>query len=286
MTVLITGANAGIGKEAALKYAENGYEVILFCRSGERGKHAQKDIIEKSGNSKVYLFVCDMSSQASIKKAADQVKKQFTKIDVLINNAANFNLSIKKAVLTNEGIEQIWATNHLGPYLLSHLLINQIKKSEKKRIINICSKGILSMPFLKINFEDPGFIQKKKYSIVKSYYQSKLAQEMTTIALAEKFRSDNIKVNAIKVTAVKLDPNRLPEISGFMLKIYKMKMKFSLEPAKMAETYFWLGDSKEADTITGAVINKHNKKVKFAPSAGKSDSRMKLIELSNKQTGL
>ena len=157
MRVLITGANSGIGKEAAVKYAENNYEVIMFCRNREKGESAKADVIKKTGNGTISLIICDMSSQKSIRSAVDTIKAQYDSIDVLINNAANFDLTISEAVTTAEGFEQIWATNHLGPYLLSHLLVDLLKKGDGKRIINICSKGILAYPFININFEDLAF---------------------------------------------------------------------------------------------------------------------------------
>ncbi len=286
MRVLITGANSGIGKEAVVKYAENNYEVIMFCRNREKGESAKADTIKKTGNEKLSLIICDMSSQKSIRSAVDTIKSQYESIDVLINNAANFDLTISEAVTTAEGFEQIWATNHLGPYLLSHLLVGLLKKGDGKRIINICSKGILAHPFININFEDPGFLRSSKYSVAKAYYQSKLAQEMTTVSLSEKLRDSQITVSAIKIPAVKVDVSRLPDLSKFKLKIYNMKMKNSLEPSRMAEAYFWLGNSEDAKLMSGKIINENNKKVKFASAVNKIENRRKLVELSNKQTGL
>jgi NAD(P)-dependent dehydrogenase (short-subunit alcohol dehydrogenase family) len=286
MRVLITGANSGIGKEAAVKYAENNYEVIMFCRNREKGESVKAAIIRKTGNEAISLIICDMSSQKSIRSAVDTIISQYDSIDVLINNAANFDLTISEAVTTAEGFEQIWATNHLGPYLLSHLLVDLLKKGDGKRIINICSKGILAFPFIKIYFEDPGFLKSSKFSVAKAYYQSKLAQEMTTVSLSDKLRDSQITVSAIKVPAVKVDVSRLPDLSKFKLKIYKMKMKNSLEPSRMAETYFWLGNSEEAKMMNGKIINENNKEVKFASVVYKIENRRKLVELSNKQTGL
>lgn len=286
MRVLITGANSGIGKEAAVKYAENNYEVIMLCRNRKKGESAKEEIIKKTGNEILSLIICDMSSQKSIRSAVDTIKSQHDSIDVLINNAANFDLTISEAVKTAEGFEQIWATNHLGSYLLSHLLVDLLKKGDRKRIINICSKGILAFPFIKINYDDPGFFRSSKYSVVKAYYQSKLAQEMTTVSLSEKLKDSQITVSAIKIPAVKVDASRLPDISKFKLKIYKMKMKHALEPSRMAETYFWLGNSEDAKMMNGKIIDENNKEVKFVSAVNNIENRKKLVELSNTQIGL
>lgn len=135
MRVLITGANSGIGKEAAIKYATNNYEVIIVCRSEKRGEIAKNEIIKKSGNKNVTLYICDMSSQKSIRELMRKIKEKYNSLDVLINNAANFDLTISEAIKTSEGYEQIWATNHLGPFLLSRLAVDLLKNGEKKELL-------------------------------------------------------------------------------------------------------------------------------------------------------
>jgi NAD(P)-dependent dehydrogenase (short-subunit alcohol dehydrogenase family) len=98
-------------------------------------------------------------------------------LDVLIHNAATFDIRQKERVLTEEGIEKVWATNHVGPVLLTDLLLPAVKRSEQGRIITISSKGLISYPFLRVDLADAEFAR-RKFSVQKAYYQSKLAQVM------------------------------------------------------------------------------------------------------------
>ena len=115
---LITGANSGIGKEAAVLIAQQDYKVIIACRNSKKGKEALSDIKQRSGNDSVELRIVDMSLQESIKKLSENLHREYHKIDVIIHNAAIFDITQKKPIITNEGVETVWATNHIGPVLL------------------------------------------------------------------------------------------------------------------------------------------------------------------------
>ena len=158
---------------------------------------------------------------------------------MLIHNAAIFDITQKDVVYTNEDIEAVWATNHLGPTLLTNLLLDAIKNSEQGRIISIASKGLKAKPFLKIDLEDPEF-RKKKFSIVDAYYQSKRAQVMYTYWLAKRLKDTNITANCIQVPAVQVDIGKYLNLPSIMIFLYSLKSKFALSPEEMAETYTYL----------------------------------------------
>jgi len=176
---VITGANSGIGKAAAVQIAQQGHQVVMACRSRERGEAALQDVRRESGSDLVELMVLDMSSQASIRAFAAAFLAQYAVCDVLIHNAAAFDIRQKARKVTDEGIESIWATNHVGPVLLTNLLLEALQRSEQGRVITISSKGLAVYPFLKVDLADPEFKQ-RKFSVHKAYYQSKLAQVMYT----------------------------------------------------------------------------------------------------------
>ena len=248
---VITGANSGIGKAAAIQIAQKGYRVIMACRNQERGEAALQDVKQQSGSDAVELMLVDMSSQASIRAFAAAYLAKYAVLDVLIQNAAMFDINQKEIVFTDEGIERVWATNHIGPVLLDSLLLDALKRSEQGRIITISSKGLVVYPFLKINLEDPEF-RNRKFSVQKAYYQSKQAQVMYTYWLAEKLKDTAVTVNAIRVTNVQIDVDaRYPTTNKWMRKMYSMKSKFSITPAQMAETYTYLATSPEVATTTG-----------------------------------
>lgn len=260
---IITGANSGIGKAAAIQIAREGHQVIMACRNPERGEAALQDVRQESGNDTVELMVVDMSLQASIKAFAAQFLAKYEVLDVLIHNAAAFDIRQKERKLTSEGVELIWATNHVGPVLLTDLLLHALKRSEQGRVITISSKGLVVYPFLKVDVADPEFVH-KKFSVQKAYYQSKLAQVMYTYWLADQLRETAVSkssatnsgqavtVNSIRVTNVKIDVDtRYPDMPKWKRKMYSLKSKSSISPEQMAETYTYLALSHEVSKTTG-----------------------------------
>lgn len=258
---IITGGNAGIGKAAAVQIAQKGWRVIIACRSEERGETALADIKQQSGNDGVELAIVDMSSQASIRAFAVAFSAKYDRLDALIQNAAIFDISQKEAQYSDDGIETIWATNHLGSVLLTDLLLEKLKAAEQGRVINIASKGLMVKRLLKIDLDDPEFRQ-KKFNPTNAYYQSKRAQIMYTYWLAEKLKETAVSVNCISVTAVKIDIAKYPDISRWMKWAYKLKSKFSLSPAEMAETYTWLATSDDVSQISGKQFDEKRKEVR------------------------
>jgi len=274
---LITGANSGIGKAAAIQLAQLGFYVLIGSRNKERGLSAVNDIKDKSKSDLVELIEIDMSLKASILTATKQINDRFKKLDVLIHNAADFDLSRKKPILTNEGIETIWATNHIGPIFLTIQLMDLIKKSEQGRIITVASQGLMLHPRLTIDLKDPEY-KARNFSVSKAYYQSKLAQVMYTYWLAENLSDTLITVNCIRVTNVKIDIKRYPNLSGLMKFMYSIKSLFSISPDEMAKTYMYLATSPDLNRTTGKYFNKKNKIVN---SSAYSKDEKNIEELMN-----
>ena len=167
--VIITGGNSGIGYQAARQLAEKGWSVTLFCRRQEAAEQACEEIRQQTGNPHVDYILADLSDMKSVRKAAEQYIQKEDVLDVLINNAADFDLSVKKPILTKDGLEKQFATNVVAPFLLSFLLKGLLEKSESGRIINISSQGLMLYPFMKLDFEN--LTGQKHYSPAKTYYQ-------------------------------------------------------------------------------------------------------------------
>ena len=258
---IITGGNASIGKAAAIQIAQKGYRVIIACRSQDRGAAALADIKRQSGSDAVALMLVDMSSRASIRAFADAFTAKYGRLDVLIQNAAVFDISQKEPQYSDDDVEIIWATNHLGPVLLTDLLLDLLKQSEQGRVITIASKGLMAVRRLKIDLDDPEF-RHKKFSVTKAYYQSKRAQVMYTYWLAEQLRETAVSINCIRVTAVKLNLNKYPNIPRWVKWAYKLKSTFALTPAEMAETYTWLATADELNGISGKQFDEKHKEVR------------------------
>lgn len=277
--ILITGANSGIGKAAALQLAEQGHRVILGCRNRDRGESALKEIEETTGKDSAELLVIDMSLQSSIRRAAEEVLKKFSGLDAVIHNAAAFDITQKKPVYTAEGVESVWATNHVGPVLLTELLLAALKKSGAGRIITVASKGLVMHPRLTVDFKNPEF-RNRPFSVPKAYYQSKLAQVMYTYWLAENLAAAGITANCVRVTNVKIDlDNRYRNISKAARFVYALKSKGSITPEEMAKTYVRLAVSDEAAELTGKYIDKNQKEVSsssWSMNKGNIDALMTL----------
>lgn len=278
---IVTGGNAGIGYESVKQLLEKECYVIMACRNEERGNDAYNNIKKEFPDSSLELCVVDMGEQSSIKQFSKYLHEKFNRVDVIIHNAAIFNITQKKPILTAENIESVWAINHLGPVLLNNQIIDLLKNSDNGRIITISSQGLIAKPFLKIDFEDPEF-KNKKYNIVNAYYQSKLAQVMYTYWLAKELMDTNITVNSIRVTAVKIDINRHPELSNFMKWVYKQKAKKSISAFEMAKTYTYAALSNELAKKSGVYINEKNKFVKSNTYTNNPENINKLINLTRK----
>lgn len=231
--VIITGGNSGIGYQAAKQLAEKGWSVTLFCRRKEAAEQACEEIRQKTGNGHVDYILADLSDLESIKRAAEQYIQKEDALDVLINNAADFDLSVKKPILTKDGLEKQFATNVVAPFLLSTLLKGLLEKSESGRIINISSQGLMLYPFMKLDFEN--LAGQKHYSPAKTYYQNKLALLMLSLYMRKWWKG--IKIQAIRVTNVRVDMRRYDHLSAFMKNLYKIKSKFSISPEEMAKVY-------------------------------------------------
>ena len=252
---LITGANAGIGKSAAIEIAQKGFRVIIGCRNRVRGEEALKEIKAASKNEDIDLQLIDLSSKKSIQDAVNEYPHDH--LDVLIHNAADFDISRKKALASTDGVEAVWATNHVGPVMLTQLLMDKLKASKQARVITIASKGLIMHPKQEVDLEDPEF-KNRKFSISKAYYQSKLAQVMYTYWLAEELKDSDITVNCIRVTNVKIDMNRYPNVSKAAKLAYKLKSGSALTPERMAKTYTFLATSLNLKTTTGKYFDERN----------------------------
>ena len=270
--VIITGGNSGIGYQVAKQLAEKGWSVTLFCRREEAAEQACEEIRQQTGNQHVDYILVDLSDIKSVREAAEQYIQKEDFLDVLINNAADFDLSVKKPILTKDGLEKQFATNVVAPFLLSILLKGLLEKSESGRIINISSQGLILYPFMKLDFEN--LSGQKHYSPAKTYYQNKLALLMLSLYMRKHWKG--VKVQAIRVSNVKVDMSRYNHFSAFMKNLYKIKSKFSISPEEMAKVYTALSTE---DRYEGFLYDEKSKEVKANAPAYEEEEQEKLYSL-------
>lgn len=279
-TCIITGANSGIGKAAATELVRRGHRVILACRNIERAETARREI---GGDS--LTAPLDLSQRASIQTFTDWVRHELGGVDVLINNAADFDLSRTEREMTRDGFETVWATNHLGPVLLVDRLMDLLAASSQGRIINVSSKGLLLHPFLTVNQKDPMFV-KRKYSVQKAYYQSKLAQIMHTLWLAGRLPGTMVTVNCIRVSNVKVALERLPDLPLWMKRAYAIKALISISPEQMAKTYVHAALDEGLKNVSGKYFGYPLKEVEIPAYARDPLCIEQVMQITYKQLGI
>jgi len=277
-TIIITGANSGIGKAASIQLAKLGAHVVMMCRSKERGEQALQDVRSVSSSNKVELILVDMSSQESVHNAVNEFLGKHSRLDVIIHNAANFDHRQTKPMMTEDGLETVFATNHVNIFLMTDLLLETLKQSAPSRIITVASKGLMTYPFLDIEFDN--LKGEKKFSMQHAYYHSKLAQVMYTFDLAERLQGTGVTVNCVRVGNVAIPDTRLDHLPKWMLKMYEMKRKLALTPEKMAETYVWLAADPALQDVTGGYWDAPNVPAKANKNAYNKETWKKLWDVT------
>ena len=136
--VIITGANSGIGFETTKAIAKKGAYIVMVCRNEEKAENARQEIVEETGNSSLEIVLCDFAIQADIRKAADEIKEKFDKIDVLINNHGFLASERNETV---DGLEETFAVNHIGYFLFTNLLLDHLKAADSARVVNVASEA-------------------------------------------------------------------------------------------------------------------------------------------------
>jgi len=274
---VITGANSGIGKATALELARQGAYIIMLCRNEDRAQKASDEIISKTGNSGVEVILADFAYQYEIREAADQIKNRFEQVDVLINNAG---MIPSKRTETIDGIEKTFAVNHLGPFLLTNLLWEQLIAAPEARIVNVSSRvhrlGASIFHLANLQLEEG-------YSPMKAYGLSKLCNIMFTHELALRLQDTNVIANALHPGLV---GTRLSSQARWLMKLFYFVGKpFMKSPATGAETPLYLATSDEVSDISGKYFK--NKKIKKPAEIAYDDELTKqLWEISAELTGL
>jgi len=245
-TVMVTGANSGIGKAASLALAKMGAHVVMVARNKERGESARSGIIRESGNNSIDLLLADLSSLDSVRGLASEYHKKYSKLDVLVNNAGLFNLRYRPTV---DGFENTFATNYLASFLLTNLLLDLLKSSAPSRIVNVSSVGHYNGH---INFDDLNLEQ--NYGGWKAYGQSKLALVLFTHELGRKLQGTSVTVNAVHPGTVATNIWTRPfGPAGFIMALPKL---FMASPGRGAETIVYLASSQEAAGFNGEYLEK------------------------------
>jgi NAD(P)-dependent dehydrogenase (short-subunit alcohol dehydrogenase family) len=279
--IIVTGANSGIGKAACRLLTISGAEVVMVCRDASRGAVAQSQIARETGH-EPGLLIADLSSQRSIREFNDAFRRRYSRLDVLINNAAAFAAELRRRTVTSEGFETILATNHLGPFLLTMLLLDLLRASAPSRVLNVSSEGLKMFPWLRLEFDD--LSSQRRYSRTRAYYQSKLAHVMFTLELASRLRDQRVAANCVRVANVALDPARVREFPRYARWAYAIKRRFAITPERMAGAYVRLALDPSFASVTGKHFDENCREVSIPAGARDPVARRRLWEISEEMT--
>ena len=263
-TVFVTGGTDGLGKATALLLARDGARVALHGRDRAKGDAAMKEIHAATGNARLELYLADFADLRQVRELAKAFQARHETLDVLVNNAGVGLFggdSANERQVTRDGEELHFQVNYLAPFLLTHLLLTPLLKAAPSRIVNVASLG--QAP---IDFED--VMLERRYSGMQGYSQSKLAQIMFTIDLAERLRPSGVTVTALHPGTF-MDTNMVRQ-SGF-------QPQSKVEDG--AAAVFRLAASPEVEGETGTYYNQLGPGRANA-QAYDADARYKLWELS------
>jgi len=240
---LVTGANAGIGKEACFALAAMGAEVVMSARNQPQAEQVKSEIISKTGNPNIHLIIADLSSFQAVVSLSEEFRARYQQLDVLINNAGIFLSEYKE---TTEGFEIQWMVNYLSHYVLTRRLLDLLSATNGSRIINVSSRAHLRG---RINFEDIN--GKSDYQGFRAYAQSKLANLLFTKELAARIVGANPSSFALHPglvgTGIGSNNN-----NSWISWIWKLGKPFMISPKKGATTMVHLASSPNLAGLNGS----------------------------------
>ncbi|XP_051235396.1 retinol dehydrogenase 12 isoform X1 [Dicentrarchus labrax] len=278
-TVLITGANTGIGKETALDMAQRGARVILACRDMTRARIAADEIRQQSGNGNVVVKKLDLSSLQSVRDLARDVQENEERLDILINNAGIMMCPKSK---TEDGFEMQFGVNHLGHFLLTNCLLDLLKKSAPSRIVIVSS---LAHEKGRIHFDDINL--DKDYRRERSYRQSKLANVLFCRELAARLQGTGVTVYSLHpgVIHTELSRHLYPTLALWQKVIFMLFTSLVKSPWEGAQTTIYCAVDESLANVSGLYYSDCAPKTP-APQALDDAAAKKLWDLSASMVGL
>ncbi len=244
-SALVTGANVGIGLETARGLASAGAHVIMTARDRARGEAAVADVKRSTGNEKVELLMLDLASRKSIESAADDVLRRPDSLPLLVNNAG---LMLSDRRETEDGFEATFGINHLGPFLLTHRLLDRIRDSAPARIVNLSSEAHRRTPGL--DFDDL-MRTKRRYKGLEAYGDSKLANLLYTRELARHLSGSGVVTHAVHPGVVRTGFARDGDVRGLFPVLLSILRPVLLTPTQGAATSLHVAMEPDPATTTG-----------------------------------
>jgi NAD(P)-dependent dehydrogenase (short-subunit alcohol dehydrogenase family) len=239
---VVTGTTHGIGRVTSRGLAKAGYTVVMLCRDLDAALRERQAILGEVPGAAVEAVRCDLASLASVREAAREVGRQHDRIALLVNNAGRVSTRRQMSV---DGFELTFATNHLGPFLLTQLLLDRL--ADKSRIVTVSSRahypGVMNLA----QVADP----RARYNARAAYSRSKLANVLHTFALARRLAGTGVTANCLHPGIVAT--NLLP----LWLRIVKPLVSATIDAERGARTTLFLCLSKEVDGVSGRYFDEN-----------------------------
>jgi NAD(P)-dependent dehydrogenase (short-subunit alcohol dehydrogenase family) len=265
-TVLITGGNVGIGLETAVGLAGLGASVTIASRNTEKGARARDEIAERSGNDDVEVMALDLARFDSIRSFAADFLARHDRLDVLVNNAG---VILSERRETADGFEATFGVNHLGPFLLTGLLLDRLKASAPSRIVNVASEAhkfaIDGLKFDDLQCEGHFF----SYRV---YGRSKLANILFTRALARRLEGTGVTANALHPGSVATGFGQDGDTRLITKATLSIARPFLLSPEAGARTSIWAASAPELDGVSGEYFVRSRRADKKLSRAARDDA--------------
>lgn len=266
--VVITGANSGIGKAAAFKFAKEGYRVVMACRNIQTSESIRQEIEEKCNNKSVDLMQLDISSKQSIKHFCDAYKNKYLTLDILIHNAGHFKHGEKQFQQSADGVELTFATNLLGPFMMTKLLVAVLAKADNPVVLNCCSTSLKYFfdERRKINFDMLCNQENSNmaYDSYQLYGDSKVALVMATFKMAQEYKQYGICVNALMIPATKMSKQTIKKFKSYWKFVATIQQPFVPGTAVIGNTYFSICTSENFKGVSGALFDNKLQTMKVA----------------------
>ena len=254
-TIVVTGGNSGIGFETAAALGAMGARVLITARNATRGEAARQALTDRLGaRATVELVLFDLGDLASVRAGAAEILERCPRLDALVNNAG---LILTERTETVDGYEATLAINHLGPFLLTNLLMDRLKASAPSRIVNVAStahnQARRGMPF-----DDLQSV--KNYSAMRVYGESKLANILFTNELAQRLDPAAVTANSLHPGTVRTGYGADGDTTGLLAVGIKIGQPLFASPEKGARTSVFVASSPALAGVTGKYFAKSKEK--------------------------
>ena len=276
--VLVTGATSGIGRVTATELARMGAHVVILARNADKAAATQQAIKAAAGHNRVDVLLADLADLGQVRRVAAEFNARYPRLDVLVNNAGLLFGSERQ--LSPDGFELGLATNHLGPFLLTALLLDKLRAAPAARVVNLAS---MAYKMAKPDLADPQ--SAGHYGAMRVYGNTKLYNIMFTQELARRLRAHGIgtvSTNAVHPGVVATGFGN--SAGGWLSKLLPLARPFMISEAKGAETSLFLAAAPEAAGVSGGFFAK-KKAVAVQHPFNTPDNARRLWELSEELTG-